>query len=150
MKLAVGSDHAGFQLKSKLVPWLRSKAGGRHTVRDMGCTSPDPCDYPDYAAAVARQVSQGRCARGILLCGTGIGMAIAANKVHGIRAAVCWNSATSALAAEHNKANVLCLPARLLGSRPAKAIVQTFLSTSFGGGRHGRRVRKISTLDRCA
>src|SRR5580765_3898190 len=102
MKLAIGSDHAGYRLKSRLAPWLRSAAGGRHHVQDVGCDTLDSCDYPDFAAAVARSVKRGTAARGILMCGTGIGMAIAANKIHGVRAAVAWNPITASLAAEHN------------------------------------------------
>src|SRR5262245_5710050 len=100
MKLAIGSDHAGYRLKSRLAPWLRSAAGGRHSVVDVGTDSLDSCDYPDFAAAVGRSVKRHAVARGILICGTGIGMAIAANKVKGVRAAVAWNPETAALAAE--------------------------------------------------
>lgn len=149
MKLAVGADHAGLKLKMKLVPWLKSVAGGRHQVKDMGTTDLSSVDYPDFAASVARAVSQGRASRGILVCGTGIGMAMAANKVHGIRAAVAWNPETAALASEHNKANVLCIPGRFLNTSRAQAMMKAFLNTPFGGGRHARRVQKINKLDHC-
>ena len=150
MRLIIGSDHGGFALKSRLIPWLRSASGGRHAVRDVGCDSPESCDYPEFAAAVARAVARGRVARGLLICGTGIGMSIAANKTRGIRAAVCWNPAIAALAAEHNKANILCLPGRFLSAPQAQAILRVFLRTPFGGGRHARRVREIAHLDRCS
>ncbi len=149
MKLAIGSDHAGYRLKSRLIAWLRSASGGRHHVQDVGCPGLDSCDYPDFAAAVARSVKRGRASRGILICGTGIGMGMAANKIAGIRAAVSWNPATAALAAEHNDANVLCLPARFVGSQKAQDMIRAFLRTPFGGGRHARRVRKINQLMLC-
>ena len=107
------------------------------------------CDCADLAAAVARAVKGGKASRGILLCGTGIGMAMAANKIHGIRAAVTWNPRTAALAAEHNGANVICLPARFAGITKAQVMIRTFLSTPFGGGRHARRLRKIKQLEKC-
>jgi ribose 5-phosphate isomerase B len=150
MKIAIGADHAGFRLKARLVKWLKSAAGGRHQVKDFGTGDPNSCDYPDYAAAVARAVSKGRVSRGILLCGTGIGMAIAANKFRRVRAAVAWNPATAALAAEHNGANILCPPARFIGTKTAQTMIRLFLKTPFGGGRHARRLRKIKELDRCA
>jgi RpiB/LacA/LacB family sugar-phosphate isomerase len=149
VKLAVGSDHAGYRLKERLIAWLRSSAGGKHQVADMGCGGLDSCDYPDFAAAVGQAVRRGKASRGILLCGTGIGMGMAANKIPGVRAAVTWNPETAALAAEHNDANVLCVPARFAGFKKAQAMVRAFLKTSFGGGRHARRVGKIKKLEQC-
>jgi ribose 5-phosphate isomerase B len=149
MKLAIGSDHAGYPLKDRLVQWLRSAAGGRHQVKDVGCANLDSCDYPDFAEGVAQAVKRGQVARGVLLCGTGIGMGMAANKIHGIRAAVTWNPETAALAAEHNNANVLCVPARFVGFKTAQAMIRAFLKTPFAGGRHVRRVGKIKKLERC-
>ena len=149
MKLAIGSDHAGFKFKGPLIHWLRSAAGGRHQILDVGTGSEDSCDYPDFAKAVGRAVAAKRAARGILLCGTGIGMAIAANKIHGIRAAVVWNPEVAGLAAEHNGANVICLPSRYAGLKSAQQMIKAFLTTPFGGGRHGRRVRKIMAMDKC-
>jgi ribose 5-phosphate isomerase B len=146
MKLAIGSDHAGFEMRHALVAWLRTPEGGKHQVLDLGCGSPESCDYPDFAAAVARAVSAKRVSRGILICGTGIGMAMAANKVAGIRAAVAWTVEVAGLAAEHNKANVLCLPARFVSLKEAESMVHQFLTTPFGGSRHQRRVRKIDAL----
>lgn len=148
--LVIGSDHAGVGLKDQLVTWLRSPAGGQHEVVDVGTRGLDSVDYPDFAEAVARRVSRDGSKRGILLCGTGIGMSIAANKVPGARAAVAWDAETAGLAAEHNKANILCLPARFADLKRAQKMIQTFLSTPFGEGRHGRRVRKIGKLDRRA
>jgi len=150
MKLAIGSDHAGFKLKSELVGWLKTSAGGKNVVRDAGTDSEESCDYPDFAAAVAKDVARKRVSKGILLCGTGIGMAIAANKVRGIRAAVVWNPAVAALAAEHNEANIICIPARYTSFKAAQKIIRAFLSTPFGGGRHARRVREITALDKCS
>jgi len=150
MKLAIGSDHAGYKLKGQLVRWLRTAAGGKHQIIDFGTTSEESCDYPDFAKDVAVAVAKKRVAKGILLCGTGIGMAIAADKVRGIRAAVAWNPEVARLAAEHNGANVICLPARYAGVRQAERILKSFLTTPFGGGRHARRVRKITQMDRCA
>jgi ribose 5-phosphate isomerase B len=147
LKLAIGCDHAGFRLKSRLIAWLRSPAGGRHQVQDLGCSGLDSCDYPDFAAAVAQRVRRGAASRGFLICGTGIGMGMAANKIPGIRAAVTWNPATAALAAEHNDANVLCIPARFVGPTKAQAMIRAFLRTPFGQGRHTRRVRKINRLE---
>lgn len=145
MKLAIGSDHAGYALKSRLAEWLVKR---KYVVRDVGCQSSDSCDYPDFASAVARAVAAGRYSRGILICGTGIGMGIAANKVRGIRAAVAWSPETAALAAEHNGANILCLPARFVDATGAKRMIDAFLSTPFGGHRHHRRVKKIRELEK--
>ena len=150
MKLAIGADHAGFKLKRRLMRWLRTRAGGKHQVLDVGTVSEDSVDYPDFAREVAQAVARKRAAKGILFCGTGIGMAIAANKVHGIRAGVAWNPKVAGLAAAHNGANVLCIPGRFTSLPKAKQIVKTFLTTPFGGGRHLRRVKKIQALDKCA
>jgi ribose 5-phosphate isomerase B len=150
MKLAIGSDHAGYKLKGQLINWLRSADGGKHQILDVGTTSEESCDYPDFAREVAAAVAKKRAVKGILLCGTGIGMAMAANKVHSIRAAVAWNPEVAGLAAEHNGANVLCLPARYVGLQKARRILKSFLTTPFGAGRHARRVRKITAMDQCA
>ena len=150
MRLAIGSDHAGFEFKEKLIPWLRSPQGGRHQIMDLGSTSEERCDYPDFAAKVGRAVAQKRVSKGILLCGTGIGMAIAANKIRGVRAGVAWNVQSARMAAEHNNVNVLCLPARLVGLKKTQSMIHTFFNTPFGGGRHARRIRKITLLDQCA
>lgn len=144
MKIAVGSDHAGYPRKKQVIQLL-SELG--HQVVDMGCYSEDSCDYPDYAKKVARAVSLERADRGILVCGTGIGMAMTANKFPGVRAAVCWNAKSAQLAAEHNQANILCISGWLIPAPTAIRIVKTWLATSFAGGRHLRRIKKIAQLE---
>ncbi len=145
MKIAIGSDPGGCERKREIVQLLQKLD---HKVVDVGCFSEDPCDYPEYARKVAQAVSLSRADKGILICGTGIGMSIAANKFPRVRAAVCWNTKTAALASEHNQANVLCLSGRLLKAALALKIVQTWLNTSFAGGRHLRRVNKISQMEK--
>jgi ribose 5-phosphate isomerase B len=145
--VAIGADHAGVRTKDALARWLR--ASGRKVI-DAGTHGADSVDYPDLAARVARAVARGRAHRGVLVCGTGIGMAIAANKVRRVRAAVVWSRETARLAAEHNAANVLCLSGRLFPTARLKTFLRTWLTTPFGGGRHGRRVRKIAALERGA
>jgi ribose 5-phosphate isomerase B len=145
MVIALGADHAGFALKEDLKAWLSSQG---HVVRDFGTDSLASVDYPDYAVLVAEAVRRGKAARGILVCGTGIGMAMVANKVRGIRAAVCVDSYTAQMSREHNDANVLALAGRLTGRRAAVEIVQVWLKTDFAGGRHARRLDKIAALDR--
>jgi glycine hydroxymethyltransferase len=140
MKIALGSDHAGFELKGKAVGWLA--ALGHETV-DLGPSSAEPCDYPEYAYAVARCVREGRAERGVLLCGSGIGMAIAANRTAGVRAAVCLTAETARLARSHNDANVLVLSGRHQTDAGAREVLETWLSVPFEGGRHERRVRAI-------
>ena len=144
MKIAIGSDHAGFERKKEVIAFL-SKTG--HKVVDVGCYSEESCDYPDYARKVARAVSLSRVERGILVCGTGIGMCMAANKFQGVRAAVCWNPKSAALASEHNQANVLCLSGRLVPPVTIPKIVQAWLKTPFAGGRHLRRIKKIGQFE---
>ena len=145
MRIAVGSDHAGFELKEFLREFLREEG---HEVVDKGTYSPGSCDYPDYAVAVAQAVAAGEVDRGILICGTGIGMAIAANKVPGVRAAVCSEPLSARLTREDNDTNVLALGGRLIGPSMAKEIVRVWLETPFAGGRHQRRVDKIRRLER--
>lgn len=144
MKVALGADHAGFQLKNEIVEALKS---GGHEVKDFGCDGPDSVDYPDFAERVARGVSAGSFDRGILVCGTGIGMCISANKFPNVRAALCHNLFTARLSREHNDANVLTLGERLIGAGLAKEIVKVWMETVFEGGRHARRVDKINTFD---
>jgi ribose 5-phosphate isomerase B len=145
--VALGADHAGFLLKEALKVWL---AGRGHAVLDFGTCSGESVDYPDYAAAVAGAVAGGRAERGVLVCGTGIGMAIAANKVAGVRAAQCGDVESARLSREHNDANVLALGARITSEEAATAIVEIWLTTEFQGGRHARRVEKLAALDcRC-
>jgi ribose 5-phosphate isomerase B len=144
MKIAIGSDHAGFELKEALKTWL---AASPHQVEDAGTHSEASVDYPDYAEKVARAVAGGRADRGILICGTGVGICIAANKVRGIRAAPAWNPDIARLSRQHNDANVLCLSGRFIEAAAAREIVQAWLDTPFEGGRHQRRVDKISQLE---
>ena len=144
MRIAIGSDHAGYQLKEIIKSRL---ADSGVEVDDLGTTSEASVDYPDYAAAVARRVASGASDRGILVCGTGIGMAISANKVHGIRAASVESLEAARLSRAHNDANVLTLGARITPADLALEIVRIFLATPFDGGRHQRRVDKITALD---
>ena len=144
MRIALGADHAGFELKERLKADLARQG---HEVEDFGTTTSDPADYPDYAAAVARAVASGGSDRGVLVCGTGTGMAIAANKVRRVRAAPCCDAEAARLARAHNDANVLALAGRRLGPEAAEEILTTFLATPFDGGRHARRVAKISALE---
>jgi ribose 5-phosphate isomerase B len=143
MRIAVGSDHGGFGLKRELLGKLRA-AG--HDVVDLGTDGEASVDYPLYAASVACEVAQGRCQRGVLVCGTGIGVSIAANKVKGIRAALVHDETTARLAAQHNDANVLCLGGRLLATELAWELVQVWLKTPFEA-RHQRRLDQVSELE---
>lgn len=140
MKIVLGSDHGGFALKKEIVQFL-VQAG--HEVNDVGCHSEDSVDYPDFADKVCAEVIEGRALRGILVCGTGIGMSIAANRYRSIRAALCHESFTARMSREHNDANVLCLGDRVLGVAIALDIVKTWLETEFAGGRHQRRISML-------
>jgi ribose 5-phosphate isomerase B len=142
--IALGADHAGFTLKQHLKAWLADRG---HAVLDLGTSSPEAVDYPDFAIAVARAVQSGTVQRGILVCGSGIGMAITANKIAGVRAAVAGDAGTARLCREHNDANVLALGARRTGVETAVEIVQVWLETPFAGGRHGRRLDKLAALE---
>ncbi|MFA5097956.1 MAG: ribose 5-phosphate isomerase B [Candidatus Margulisiibacteriota bacterium] len=140
MKLAIASDHAGFELKEKLKKAL-AKAG--HLAVDFGTFSAESCDYPDFAKAAARAVSQKKYSRAVLVCGTGQGMAMAANKFKGVRAAVCESLFCARMSRAHNDSNILCLGSRVLDSKKALRILKEWLKTGFEGGRHLRRVKKI-------
>jgi ribose 5-phosphate isomerase B len=144
MRIAIGSDHRGFHLKEQLIQMLRSKG---HDVDDEGTCGPDSVDYPDFAALVAKKISQRSADRGILICGTGIGMAIAANKFPGVRAAPCNDEVTAEMSRRHNDLNVLCLSADMLSPRTVERMVEVWLGTPFEGGRHERRVEKIHELE---
>jgi ribose 5-phosphate isomerase B len=144
MRIAVGSDHRGVSLRSKLIE-LVGRLG--HEVDDVGTNEGGPVDYPDIAATVARKVSNGEVDRGILICGTGLGMCIAANKFPGVRAAPCHDDLTAEMSRRHNDLNLLCLSADLLGERLVDRMVEIWLSTPFEAGRHARRVEKISHLE---
>lgn len=145
MVIALGADHAGFSLKEDLKAWLVSRG---HQIVDCGTHSTDSVDYPDYAAAVGRAVAVGRAERGVLVCGSGIGMAIAANKVPGIRAAACADAYAAQLSRAHNDANVLALGARLTAADSAREIVRVWLETAFQGGRHASRVAKLAGMEK--
>jgi ribose 5-phosphate isomerase B len=138
--ILIASDHAGFELKETLEAELRALG---YAVDDLGPTSDASTDYADYAHPLARQISEGAAERGILLCGTGLGMSYTANRYPHVRAAVAWTPEIAALAREHNDANVLVLPARFVGEAEGKAILKAWLDTPFAGGRHARRVAKI-------
>lgn len=144
MRIAVGSDHRGYQIKGKLVTLLRADG---HDVIDYGTQSDQAVDYPDYAVAVAKQVADGKAERGVLICGTGFGMAIAANKFKGVRAATCADEVMAEMCRRHNDVNVLCLPGDLIGDRPVGDLVRIWLATEFEGGRHSRRVEKINHIE---
>ncbi len=144
MRVAVGSDHRGVHVKAKIVELL-TRLG--HSAEDVGTSTVESCDYPDVAATVARKVSGGQTDRGILICGTGLGMCIAANKFHGVRAAPCHDDLTAELSRRHNNLNVLCLSADLLGERLIDRMVEIWLTTPFEGGRHARCVEKIAELE---
>ncbi|MGE5584650.1 MAG: ribose 5-phosphate isomerase B [Bacillota bacterium] len=141
MRVAIGSDHAGFEMKESLKEYVKSLG---HEIEDFGAPSCDPVDYPDIGYRVAKDVASGRFDRGVLICGTGIGMSIVANKVPGVRAALAGDVESARLAREHNDANVLALGARILRLDLAREIVRVFLETGFAGGRHARRVEKIA------
>lgn len=144
MRIAVGSDHRGVSLRTKLIELVRHLG---HEVEDMGTHEGGPVDYPDIAAAVSRKLSNGEIDRGILICGTGLGMCIAANKFPGVRAAPCHDDLTAEMSRRHNDLNLLCLSADLLGERLVDHMVEIWLSTPFEGGRHARRVEKIQQLE---
>lgn len=144
MRIAVGSDHRGVVMRGKIVQFL-NKLG--QEVVDVGTTENQSVDYPDVAAVVARKVSKNEVDRGILICGTGLGMAIVANKFPGVRAAPCHDSVTAELSRRHNDLNVLCLSGDILGERLADRLVETWLNTEFEGGRHQRRVEKVKAIE---
>jgi ribose 5-phosphate isomerase B len=145
--VALGADHGGYHLKEQLKAMLQ-KAESEYTVIDCGAHSTEAVDYPDFAYAVARLVADGRAWRGIVIDGAGIGSCMVANKVPGVRAAMCYDQATAVNSREHNNANVLTLGAGLIGPNLAQQITQTWLATEFGGGRHARRVDKIDQIDK--
>jgi ribose 5-phosphate isomerase B len=145
VKIVIGSDHAGFELKED----LRAYLGERNVeVEDLGVKSAAPADYPDIGVAVAEKVSKGEFERGILICGSGIGMSIVANRFSGVRAALCHDLYTARMSREHNDANLLVLGGRLIGKGLAREILKVWLETGFQGGNHQRRVDKIKMIDR--
>lgn len=145
MKIALGSDHRGFGVKARLVDLLKKEG---HEVHDFGVDSDaNPADYPDYALPVAEAVSQGKVDRGLLICGTGFGMCIAANKVNSIRAVTCHTELEAEMSRRHNNANVLCMSGDILGQQLIERMVLVWLNTDFEGGRHQRRVEKIAKYE---
>lgn len=145
MKIAIGCDHGGFELKKEIISFLESE---KHEVKDFGTYSTDSCDYSDVALPVAEAVAQKEFEFGILICGTGIGISIAANKVPGIRAALCSDTFSAHATREHNNANILTMGQRVVGAGLALDIVKTFLSSNFEGGRHQTRIDKISEIEK--
>jgi RpiB/LacA/LacB family sugar-phosphate isomerase len=146
MRIVVGADHAGFDLKQVLAAYLRHRG---HQVLDIGTNSDDPVDYPDYAAALSQAILDGRAERGVLICGSGVGSSVAANKVPGIRAGLCHNTYSARQGVEHDDMNVLVLGARVIGIEVARELVDSFLSAEFNGEeRHRRRVEKIKAIEK--
>jgi len=145
MRIVVGSDHAGLKLKTELVSYLKDLDGVE--LSDLGTHTADSCDYPDYARPVGLAVASGEADWGLLVCGTGVGMSMAANKVAGVRAAVISDTFSAAATRQHNDANVLCIGERVVGGGLALAILKAWIATDFEGGRHQRRVNKISALE---
>ena len=145
MKIAIGNDHGAVELKQHLVKYLEAQG---HEVVNLGTDETKSTDYPIYAERVANAVLSGECRFGILICGTGIGISISANKIHGVRCALCSEPVSAALSRQHNDANILAMGARTIGPVMAEEIVRTFLTEQFEGGRHAIRVGKIMALDR--
>ena len=144
--IAIGCDHGGYALKQAIMAHLEKRG---LEYKDYGCYSDASCDYPVYGKAVAQAVAAGECEKGILICGTGVGISIAANKIDGVRCCVCSEPCTARLSREHNDANIIAFGARVVGQAMAEMIVDTFLSTEFEGGeRHTRRVQKIAALEK--
>jgi ribose 5-phosphate isomerase B len=145
MKIAIGSDHGGFELKQKIIQELTQTYGAE--VVDCGCSGTESVDYPDFGQKVAETVASGEAERGIVICGTGIGISISANKVPGIRAALCTNEYMAKMSRQHNNANVLAMGARVIGDELAKDILRVWMTTDYEGGRHQRRLDKISAIE---
>lgn len=143
--IAIASDHGGFELKERIVKYLKEKG---YQFEDLGTFNTDSVDYPDYGVKAAEGVAQGKYEKGIVICGTGIGISIAANKVHGIRAALCTNSYMARMSREHNDSNILALGGRVVGDELAIDIVETWLNTEFVGGRHKIRIDKIAEIEK--
>jgi len=145
MRIAIASDHAGYETKEKIKLLLKEL---KHSVEDLGPANTDSVDYPDYALKVAQGVGVGKYERGILICGTGLGMCITANKVKDVRAATCHNQFTAEMSRRHNDANILCLGAKVVASEEIEPIIKIWLATPFEGGRHARRVDKIKQIEK--
>ena len=145
LKIAIASDHRGLKIKNRLIQSLQASG---YQLLDQGTDSGQPVDYPDYARIVAEKISKGEAERGILICGTGIGMSIAANKFEGVRAASCYDEVMVEMSRRHNDVNILCLPGDLIGDRSVDDLVKMWLKTEFDGGRHLQRIEKITELER--
>ena len=145
MQIAIGCDHAALEAKTEIIEFLKSLG---HVILDEGTHSLDSCDYPDYAAAVSRKVQSGTAKRGVLICGTGLGMSMAANRFTGVRAALCFTEELAKLSRQHNDANVLCLGARTQSIESMKSIISLWLTTEWDGERHSRRLNKIESNSR--
>ena len=143
MKIAFGCDHGAFKLKEELIVWAKEQG---HEVKDCGCYTLDSCDYPDFGEAAARAVASGECERGVVLCTTGIGISMSANKVGGIRCALCGDLWSAEMTRRHNDANMLAIGAGVTGPNLAREILGKFLTTEFEGGRHERRVNKLNAI----
>ena len=141
LPIAVGCDHAGFEYKTKIVPWLNQKGW---QVNDFGTYSPDSVDYPDFVHPVAISVEKNESAFGILICGTGNGVCMTANKHQGIRAGLCWATDVAKLIRQHNNANIICIPARFAALAAAQDMIEAFMATEFEGGRHQNRINKMA------
>ena len=144
MNIAIGCDHGGYALKLEVLKVLERLG---HTYEDFGCHSLESCDYPDFGAPAAQAVADGRCETGIVICTTGIGISISANKVKGIRCALCGDALSAEMTRRHNDANMLAMGAGIVGPMTAERIVDTFLSTGFEGGRHERRVKRMMEIE---
>ena len=144
MRISIASDHGGYELKEDLRSWLTEQG---HEVEDFGCHSRESCDYADFAEPAARAVAEGKCDRGIVICTTGIGISITANKVKGIRCALCSEPVSASLTRHHNDANMLAMGAGMVGPMMAREVVTAFLTNDFDGGRHQRRVDKITAVE---
>ncbi len=145
MQVAIGSDHGGFRLKTEIIAYLKEQG---IDYKDFGTYSTDSVDYPDFARAVAEAVAGGKFERGILCCGTGIGVSIAANKVAGIRAALCHDTFSARMAGEHNMANIITMGERVIGFGLARDIVRAWMKAKFAGGRHAQRLEKIAAIEK--
>ena len=143
--IALASDHGGYDLKRQIIAWLEEKGIG---YQDFGCYQKESCDYPDFGRAAAEAVAKGECEKGVVICTTGIGISIVANKVKGIRCALCADTVSARLTREHNDANMLALGGGFVGPNLAERIVDVFLTTEFEGGRHQRRVDKVMALEK--
>ena len=144
MKIAIGSDHGGYDLKEQVKTWLQEMG---HEVEDFGCHGKESCDYPDFGAAAARAVASGACEKGVVICTTGIGISITANKVRGVRCALCSDPWSAEMTRRHNDANMLAMGAGVVGPQLARQILEAFLTHDFEGGRHQRRVDKMMALE---